>query len=712
MISNLKKVIAGSFVFLTLFTANAVFNTTLTAQERFLVQEFEIPQWEISKGSSVEAVGEHSWGWQCELEFPDRQKEIDDTLVQNSLYTFDYFYGQGQLFVQVPECVKSFSLFVNHELVNYNLESGKSYKIDFSKLAKNGKNILQVSSVRFAEDENAKIKVYIPYPNLIPGDLQKEGFDPDVLALISEIIQSDVEHGFPNAQLAIAKNGRLVYQNAWGWLNSYDKFGNPLPIEDRTKITNDTLFDVASCTKALAANFALEYLISNNQLSLDDKVADILGKEFYTKTLNIKYTRGTKSSFAQNKKWKSELTIRDLACHRGGFPACPAYYNPFFNSKTQGRDPENRKLKNKLYSGSNADEQSRKKTYEAICKTPLMYEPRTKVLYSDVDYMILCFVVEKITGCPFDEFCRKTFWEPLELQRTAFYPLQNGFSKEDCAATELFGNTRGGFWKDFTGRQETIQGEVHDEMAWYSMAGVSGHAGLFINAGDAVKLLQTMFYGGLGNAKFFSKDVIDTFFAPQTNKNPNWGIGWYRQGDGIRSWNFSQSASRNTVGHNGWTGTLIMLEPEQNLVLAYFTSKRNTPFSLENSSDFEGLYFTAANYGFVPQLLLEDSLNANGEDSNIKKSGENEKKRARLLLLEDMVHDKFRLVAEEKVKGELVTDANHPIVRAAYSILEVFIQRAIKDGSEEALALARNSLNYLVPDRDSAEIEKINSMLN
>ncbi|MCR4954750.1 MAG: hypothetical protein K6A43_11830, partial [Treponema sp.] len=218
MISNLKKVIVESFVFLALFTATAVFNTTLTAQERFLVQECEIPQWEISKGSSVEAVGEHSWGWQCELEFPDRQKEIDDTLVQNSLYTFDYFYGQGEMYVQVPECVQSFSLFLNHEQLNSNLEAGKSYKIDFSKLAKNGKNILQVSSVRFEEGENAKIKVYIPYPNLIPGDLQKEGFDPDVLSLISEIIQSDVEHGFPNAQLAIAKNGRLVYQNAWGYL--------------------------------------------------------------------------------------------------------------------------------------------------------------------------------------------------------------------------------------------------------------------------------------------------------------------------------------------------------------------------------------------------------------------------------------------------------------------------------------------------------------
>ena len=145
MIFNLKKVIAGSFVFLTLFTANAAFISTLNAQERFLVEECEIPQENL--------VG----NWQCQLEFPDRQKEIDDTLVQNSLYTFDYFYGQGQLFVQVPECVKSFSLFVN-----------------------------------------------------------------------------------------------------------------PLPIEDRTKITNDTLFDVASCTKALAANFALEYLISNNQLSLDE----------------------------------------------------------------------------------------------------------------------------------------------------------------------------------------------------------------------------------------------------------------------------------------------------------------------------------------------------------------------------------------------------------------------------------------------------------
>ena len=687
--ANLKKSFIGIIVFLVLFTLSAQEQIQEPSYEMFTVQESAIPQGD----------------WQCQLEFPDRQNSIDDTLSQNSLYTFDYFYGQGELFVQVPECVQSFFLFVNHEQVKENFTGGKTYRIDFLKFLKTGKNILQLSSVKFATSDNSeKIKVFIPYPDLISGNAEEEGIDPDALALISEIIQSDVEHGFPSAQLALAKNGRLLYQNAWGFLTSYDRDGKAIPLSERQNITNDTLFDMASCTKALATNFALEYLVTNKQLSLDDKVADILGKDFYTKTINIKYKNGSGVTLAQNKKWKSELTIRDLACHRAGFPAGPAYYNPNFNSKTQRREIENHKPKNKLYAGSNADAETREKTYVSICKTPLVYEPRTKVMYSDVDYMVLCFVVEKITACPLDEFCRKTFWEPLDLKRITFNPLQNGFTKEDCAATELRGNTRGGILHDFVGRVDTVQGEVHDEMAWYSMAGLSGHAGLFANAGDAIKLLHTLFYGGIGNKAFFSKDVIDAFSAPQSNKFTNWGIGWYRQGDDKRSWNFSQSASRNTIGHNGWTGTFLMLDPEEKLVLTYFTSKRNSPFSVENSMEFEALYFTAANYGFVPQLIYDASIDESINASN--------KKHTRLLLLEDMVHDKFRLVNEEKIQGEPVMNINHPIIQAAYSILEVFVRRAIAENSEEALSLARDSLKYLLPERDYEEIDKINQLLN
>lgn len=641
-------------------------------------------------------------GWQAELNFPDRWGEVDDTLTLNSLYSFEFFEGQGALYVQVGKAVQSFALFVNQENVDTSaLKAGRSYKIDFSKIARNGKNLLQVASIRSTKNgEDGTVKIFIPYPVLINGSVEQSEIDKDSFALISEIIQSDIEHGFPCAQLAVAKNGRILYKNSWGFINSYDTDGNPLPQNEREKITDDTMFDIASCTKALAANMAIEFLISQKKLSLDTKIADVLGDDFYKKTINIKYKNGSGASLGQNKKWKAALTVRDVACHTAGFPAGPAYYNKNFNSTTQGREKENQTPKNKLYAGCGADQKTREKTFEAICKTPLLYEPGKRVLYSDADYMILGFVVEQITGEKLDDFCKKTFWEPLGLTRTVFNPLQNGFSKSDCAATELRGNTRGGTLLDFAGRSDTIQGEVHDEMAYYSMAGVSGHAGLFTTASDTLKLLSTLFYGGYGQNKFFDKDVLDSFFSPQDSGRANWAIGWYHQGDDRRSWNFSQSASRATVGHNGWTGTLVMLDPEEKLALAYFTSKRNTPYREENAYEFEGSYFTAAAPGFVPALLYEGI--GNGSD----------KKSARLLLLTDMVRDKFRLVEAERLKsGEPVTDSAHPIVRAAYSILEVFVRRAKTDGSDQAAQLANEAAALLDPTRDADEIEKIKEMM-
>ena len=193
---------------------------------------------------------------------------------------------------------------------------------------------------------------------------------------------------------------------------------------------------------------------------------------------------------------------------------------------------------------------------------------------------------------------------------------------------------------------------------------------------------------------------MDAFYSPQSDERANWAIGWYHQGDDRRSWNFGQSASRDTIGHNGWTGTMIMIEPEQNLLVAYFTSKRHTPYREENAYDFEGSYYTAANYGFVPQIIFEGM------------TGGSDKKRALLLLLADMARDKWRLVDAERLDdGSPITDSAHPIVQSAYSILEVFVKRAKADGSDEALTLARQSVDWLNAERDAAEIEKIKGML-
>ena len=73
-----------------------------------------------------------------------------------------------------------------------------------------------------------------------------------------------------------------------------------------------------------------------------------------------------------------------------------------------------------------------------------MYEPGTKTLYSDVDYMLLDFVIEQLTGSRLDDYLAQVFWQPMGLTHITYQPLQHGFSPNDCAATELNGNTRDG----------------------------------------------------------------------------------------------------------------------------------------------------------------------------------------------------------------------------------------------------------------------------
>jgi CubicO group peptidase (beta-lactamase class C family) len=218
----------------------------------------------------------------------------------------------------------------------------------------------------------------------------------------------------------------------------------------------------------------------------------------------------------------------------------------------------------------------REATLKAIFKTPLMYPPRTKTLYSDVDYMLACFVIEKVTGRRLDEYVRETFYEPLGLEHITFLPLENGFAREDCAATELNGTTRDNrvFFPGI--RTDTVQGEVHDERAWHCMEGVSGHAGLFASATDLAKLASVMLTGGYGDCRLFSRNVMDSFTAPKAMDYGQWGLGWWRQGDLQRPWYFGTQAAPDTVGHQGWTGTMAMIDPSRELVVVYLTNKINS----------------------------------------------------------------------------------------------------------------------------------------
>ncbi len=221
-------------------------------------------------------------GWQAHVTFPDWKGYTDDTLAMNSMYSFKGYHGQGTVFVKVSKKTQSFRMYVNGYQVNLDdISGGDTFSVDISAVAKNGENTLQISNIKPSKSSGA-VDVYIPYPEVLEGAPEEEGISPLSLSLISDLIESDIENGFTSAQLAVIRNGRMVYENAWGKTNSYLPDGSPNP--DSPDVTTDTLYDLASLTKMYSVNYALQKLVTDGEVSLDAKIVDYLGDDFVTKT--------------------------------------------------------------------------------------------------------------------------------------------------------------------------------------------------------------------------------------------------------------------------------------------------------------------------------------------------------------------------------------------------------------------------------------------
>lgn len=598
--------------------------------------------------------------WQGEVEFPDWKGYVDDTLAMNSMYSFNSFKDQGELYFDIKEEVESFDLFINNKKIETGKMNNGIYKVDISKISLNGTNTIQVSNI-YPNNLKGAIKCYVPYPKVIDGNLNEVGLKKESFDLINDIIESDIKNGFSSAQMAVIKDGKLVYQNSWGQVNSYNKDGTK--IENGKSVTNNTLYDLASNTKMYSVAYGIQYLIDNEKIKLDDKIVDIIGQEFVDNTLEIDFSAFEKKypGLDKIKTWKSNITIKDVMMHQAGFPDSGHYHNEYFDTVNQKLDTN---VKNVLYV-ENANKEKTLK--DGICKTPLIYEPNTKTMYSDIDYMLLGIVIEKTTGKDLNTFLKETYWKPLGLEKITYRPLDNGFDKDDCAATELNGNTRDGIIDFPNIRKDTIQGEVHDEEAYYMMEGVSGHAGLFSNATDLAKLAFVMQTGGYDTNKFFSKNTRDLFISPQNSSNVNYGIGWWREADDKRVWYFGTQSPENTIGHQGWTGTLSMIDFENNMVIVILTNSINSPISdtsgLETANDFSGKYYTTSTLGFIPQIIYT-GLNDNNNLNEALNS-----------LVKDMSNEKQKYIENKEEKNGKKYNEDHAILKAKKALDDVVKKR-------------------------------------
>ncbi|MGE6896925.1 penicillin binding protein PBP4B [Priestia flexa] len=403
----------------------------------------------------------------------------------------------------------------------------------------------------------------INYSLLKKAKPEEVGMSSAKLKEVDAMIEQEIKRGFPGAVLLVVKDGKVVKNTAYGYAKKYN---SATPLKHPEKMKTNTMFDLASNTKMYAVNFALQKLVSEGKLNLNEKVQTYL-PDFKDQPEDVI-------------KGKDQMKVIDLLHHSGGFPPDPQYFHPKAGA---------------LYS------QERDRTIRLISKTPLQYEPGTKNVYSDVDYMLLGVIVEKITNQRLDHYVENEIYRPLGLRHTLFNPLQKGFKSKDFAATELQGNTRDGVINFPDVRTYTLQGEVHDEKAYYSMAGVSGHAGLFSTTSDLAVLLQVMLNGGgYGRHQLFNEQTIQTFTEPSP-MNSTYALGWRRNGDESMEWMFGPHASRNAIGHTGWVGTVTIIDREKGLGIVLLTNKKHSPLinPSENPNRFEGDVFETGQYGSV-----------------------------------------------------------------------------------------------------------------
>lgn len=228
-----------------------------------------------------------------------------------------------------------------------------------------------------------------------------------------------------------------------------------------------------------------------------------------------------------------------------------------------------------------------KRVIELIAAEQGSYEPDSKVVYSDLNYLLLGFLVEKLYEAKLDAAAKKEIFEPLGLKKTFFNPPAelkreiaasehgNGFEKQTCLENGY--DASGYDW-----REGVIWGEVHDGNAYF-LDGVAGHAGLFSTAEEVFKIACQFL---AGRSQLLSPEVCEMFKTDQTpglNEARSPGFQLAATPDSAAG----EALAKNSFGHLGFTGTSLWIEPDTERIFILLTNRTHQhppPFVNINST--------------------------------------------------------------------------------------------------------------------------------
>jgi len=359
--------------------------------------------------------------------------------------------------------------------------------------------------------------------------------ETSLIAAVDSILQSQVDADkIPGAVIQIKKRGRVIHKKAFGYAQKYDY--NHQLLSPAENMTVGHLFDIASLTKVVGTTTSIMLLVDRGLLKIDDPVGKYIP--------------------AFNSTDKNTITIRHLLTHTAGlYEWYPLYY----------------RCKNK------------EETYKLIGELPLKFKIGEQRRYSDLGFVILGEIVERVSGLTLQQFTQQNIFIPLGMQQTTYNPLQTGRSLNIAATSHgnpyekrMVYDTTLGFrpkeidpnqWNGW--RRYTLRGEVNDGNAWYANGGISGAAGLFSTVDDLQKLVDMLMNKGkAGSVQFISEKTIETFLTKDKFNN---GLGWMM--DSTNS--FMKNVPPGSYGHTGFTGTSIVVIPQSGISIILMINRQN-----------------------------------------------------------------------------------------------------------------------------------------
>ena len=360
---------------------------------------------------------------------------------------------------------------------------------------------------------------------------------------ISSFLNERIAAGdFPSAVYLVAEKGSAIFVDALG-----NAVVDPRPIA----ATAETVYDLASLTKPLVTGLLCSRRIEAGELTLDSSIAHYLA-EF-------------------DRTDKQDITVRELLTHTSGLPAWQPVY-----ILAEGK-PE--------------------RAVGAIANLKLEYKPGTRVVYSDLGFILLGFLLERMTGSRLAQLARQEIIEPLKLQRTFFNPeqsLQTGIAACELGngyEHEMSSDTGGSGYRDW--RKDLIWGEVHDGNAHF-LGGAAGHAGLFSTAQETFVLAQQFL---AGETKLLKPETCELFRQDMTSGlEEARSLGW--QLAATKDSSAGPHLPADSFGHTGFTGTSCWIDPQHERVFILLTNRthaRKLPFANINSvrRSFHSLAVTA-----------------------------------------------------------------------------------------------------------------------